>query len=509
MAPLENPNKNPILLQKTYSAEPDIANQEHVRHQSTRALQNLGAMESKLTSGSQIFCLGFEIQMGFGNGTAPQPFCNVFFKSARGLGDGGGVYWDSGAWCSDARFTDAGIPKFSDTPTESGTPVMFKEIALNFPSAAATRVPSNPPPHNFPSPSNTLPSFPAAEHMRPLRGDLAISDQDENRPIKENGWQNQGHRRELHNHLGKPLPPIRFYALPRLHERQVSAIVSPSKGAVERGDGLQVFREVRGLNTDEGDGCREDNAEVEEEGRQGGDEASGSIGSEVSKAVNEFRAEARSVTIATAGRVFRAVDQGVDLIRVNQFAAWGFEITMLRFTISTLSHIKGGMEGTYCVQTMANRANTRPLARPLMILGAREDPPKQNLTHHVERSIGKGIEEVRNETSPESKEAALGTQVTEGSKERRGDIVPLLGIDSKNGRRLAVALGEREHQISFSAQYSTIVKRGGITNRKDGKPKENENSHDGKSGIVHFMFPGVATPLYQTRRGFEEQTCPL
>ena len=48
------------------------------------------------------------------------------------------------------------------------------------------------------------------------------------------------------------------------------------------------------------------------------------------------------------------------------------------------------------------------------------------------------------ESSPESKELAFGTQVTESSEEGRSDIAPFFDINSKNRRRLVVIPAERE-----------------------------------------------------------------
>ena len=42
----------------------------------------------------------------------------------------------------------------------------------------------------------------------------------------------------------------------------------------------------------------------------------------------------------SAGKVFRAADQGVDFSRVNQVVLWGLENIMLWFMISILSHIR-------------------------------------------------------------------------------------------------------------------------------------------------------------------------
>jgi len=82
-----------------------------------------------------------------------------------------------------------------------------------------------------------------------------------------------------------------------------------------------------------------------------------------------------------------------------------------------------------------------------------QDPPKGNLANPVDEKPSDEMEEVRIESSPESKEPALGTQVTESSEERGCDIVPLFNVDSRNGHRLVVILAERE------------VSRGGALNR--------------------------------------------
>lgn len=143
---------------------------------------------------------------------------------------------------------------------------------------------------------------------------------------------------------------------------------------------------------------------------------------------------------------------------------------------------------------------------------------------------------MRIESSPESKEPAFGTQVTDSSEEGRSDITPLFNINSKNRRRLVVIPAEREVNCggvfnrskgdqdtsgvmdllfipsiksAFFVQYSPVIKQRGITNRRHQKSKENEKNYGRESGVVHSGVLGVVAPLYQTCRGFEERAHAL